>query len=763
MRTRLTFAFLLMGLGFTILQTLMVRELLVAFSGNELALGWVLGFWLVLEALGSGPGGRLLRRVPARPATYAALQALLAVLSLPSLLAALHIRSLVGAVPGEVVAPLPALLSTALVLAPLGLVDGAMFATACRVALRLRAEEADVASTGRVYVLEAVGGIVGGVVLTYLFLPLLTSTQILLLLAALNLASAATLLPGRRPAWPALAGGLLALALLLPALSPYGKSLHRRLVADRWAPYHLAYEGNSNYGNVALIEEAGQVTLFADGAPVLTAPDPDVAAVEHLTHLPTLFLDRPPRRVLVLGGGAGGVLGELLRYPLERLDYAEPDPLLIQALHTVPTALTERELGDPRVRLALEDGRLFVRRQVQACEQGGDCPRYDLVVLNLPRPTTLVWNRFYTAEFFTLLRRVVTERGVVVLPGPPARTYMSAGARDLLRTYEGALAGSFAHLRAIPADGLTLWLASPENPLNLGPADLSRRAAQGPETRFLQPDYFAYLLDAQVAAGFAAGLESGPAVPVNRDGHPSGLRYALAYQSDLLAPGWAAFFRALGRLRLVHGAVAVALLTLAGLVLLRRRRSVLPAIIWSSGVAGMTTDLLLILAYQVLYGHLYRQVGLLITAFMAGLSVGGMGMSRWVARVRRPWGLLLGFEGGLMLAGAGVAGGLAWLLGRPTPLSPLPYLLLLAMNAVVGGLVGLEFPLANQILVQEGVETARAAGVLYAVDLLGATLGAVGLSLVLLPALGVVETLLLGVFLKGGSFLLAAWVGKDRP
>ncbi|MGC8838985.1 MAG: hypothetical protein ACP5UM_11270, partial [Anaerolineae bacterium] len=67
MRRALDLAFLLMGFTFTIAQTLLARELLVAFSGNELSIGLVLGCWLLLEAAGSALAGRMAPRFPSDP------------------------------------------------------------------------------------------------------------------------------------------------------------------------------------------------------------------------------------------------------------------------------------------------------------------------------------------------------------------------------------------------------------------------------------------------------------------------------------------------------------------------------------------------------------------------------------------------------------------------------------------------------------------------------------------------------------------------
>lgn len=750
-RRWLTVAFLLSGASLTILQTVMVRELLVSFAGNELSIGLVLGSWLFLQAWGSALAGRVLASLP-QPAGYAVVQLFLALMPFPALLLAAHIRAVLGAVPGEILSPAAAFLGALMALALLALPGGAAFAVGCR-AMECTGEVGTLHSS-RVYVLEAVGALAGGVVLTYLFFPLLTPLQIALLLSLLNLASAAALflLSSPRRTIAGIAASLLGLVALVLLLSPAGLSLEEALVAGRWAPYPVAFVGNSPYGNVAVIRMQEQVTVLASGSAVLTAPAPDIATVEEVVHLPALFLRQPPRRALVIGGGVGGVLAELQRYPLERLDYAELDPLLIRAVQSVSTTLTAAELRDERLRIALEDGRRFVRR----C---ADAPGYELVLLNLPPPSTLELNRLYTREFLEQVQGCLLPGGVLAVPAPPARTAMSPAARDLLAGYSRTLEAVFPYVRAIPADGQTLWVASRE-PLNLGVDELAGRLrSNGLELRMLRPEYLRYLLDEQVEAAFSAGLARGPAVEVNRDGYPAALRYTLAYESARLAPALTPFFRGLGQVRWWHLALGIVGLTLAGLLLLRRPAGVLSTAVASTGLVGMTADLLVILAFQMLLGYLYQQVGLLVAAFMAGLSLGALAMTAAVGRLRCPWRALAFLEAAVALSMAGLGGVLGLLLLRPTA-GLGEHLVLLLLNLVAGMLVGLEFPLITHILAGATTGQARTAGIaaaLYAWDLVGATLGAVAVATVLLPALGLVETALLMALVKVGSLLL---VGK---
>ena len=137
MRKALLFAFLLMGFSFSATQVLMARELLISFTGNELSIGLVLGNWLILEAVGSGVLGRLGGRRRAGAATYALLQVALALVLPLSLYAAVTVQRIVGTMPGEGIGLAPIVWSSLLVLALLGLVDGAMFTLGCRAYARL--------------------------------------------------------------------------------------------------------------------------------------------------------------------------------------------------------------------------------------------------------------------------------------------------------------------------------------------------------------------------------------------------------------------------------------------------------------------------------------------------------------------------------------------------------------------------------------------------------------------------------------------------
>jgi spermidine synthase len=184
--------------------------------------------------------------------------------------------------------------------------------------------------------------------------------------------------------------------------------------------------------------------------------------------------------------------------------------------------------------------------------------------------------------------------------------------------------------------------------------------------------------------------------------------------------------------------------------------AVVPIIITTTGFSGMAADILIIFAFQTLYGYVYHWIGLLITAFMAGLSLGGLLMTRRLARIKHERSVLWKLELALVLYWALLPlamQGLSVPVTHPlasTVLQPALFLL----NVLAGFLVGAQFPLANRMWLREREAVGGAAGLLYACDLTGAFLGAVAVSVVLIPVLGILETCLLAAALKLSTLAL---------
>jgi spermidine synthase len=181
-------------------------------------------------------------------------------------------------------------------------------------------------------------------------------------------------------------------------------------------------------------------------------------------------------------------------------------------------------------------------------------------------------------------------------------------------------------------------------------------------------------------------------------------------------------------------------------------------VIATTGFIGMTADLVLIFAFQSLYGYVYHWIGLFIATFMAGMGLGGYMMTRRLNRIDDARRILLVLESSILVYWLAMPVLLLVLFAgnaNSTMLSVVQVVLLL-LNAVAGFLVGSQFPLANKMLLREGGVQKGSVGFLYASDLFGAFLGSIVVSVVLIPVLGIISTCLLAALLKSGSLLLSA-------
>ncbi|MFC1994869.1 spermine synthase [Chloroflexota bacterium] len=769
MKKSLILALLLMGFTGTIAQVVLIRELLVTFYGNELSIGIILANWLILEAVGSFFLGRIGNKTGRNVETYVALQFAIAIFLPIAVYGGTIVKGTIGIPPGEMVGLFPIFYSSLLLLAPLSLAGGAHFTIGCRIYSGLTKEKAP--SIARVYVYEAVGAVIGGLLLTFLVIPYFHSIEVILAVSGLNLISAILLIAifkkpsltvwrvshrlgmgfHSRGAYFLFAGVILVTAIGYALFSPKADDIHTLSAQAQWKGYDLQYYRNSNYGNIAVTERSGEFTFYSDGIPITTTPNPDETFVEELAHLPMLF-HSSPQNVLVVGGGVGGLINEVVKHPVEKIDYTELDPLIIVAARKFPTPLTESELNNPKVAVHNTDGRLFMSRSREL---------YDVIIVNLPSPSTLQLNRFYTREFFEIAKARLSQDGILAITCPGSTSYLSAEMAALNACIYHTLNDVFSYVRAIPGES-NLLLASPSEDITaIEPAALTQRLQDlAFETRLISELHIQYKLDKAKETWFLDSISKASEVRMNRDLTPYGLFYDISLWTTLASPHFEGILRLLGEAKMWMFLIPLAVL-LATFLILRKRiprigASSVAIVIATTGFAGMAYNMVLILAFQSLYGNIYQMIAFLISAFMVGLAIGGIFMTRIMSRITNSKSILVKLE--LLV--------LAYSILLPVVLILFPSSLgqtaifatiqavIIILSLASGILVGSEFPLANKIRLRGTESVGEVAGGLYACDLMGAWFGALIVGVWLIPVLGIVSTCILIACLKLVSLVL---------
>lgn len=734
-------------------QVILLRGFVIAGGGNELTMGIVLANWLVCEAIGAYVGDRIVSGRKNPGTVYALLMtAFAAILPLASMASGSAPSWMTGAAPGEGIGMTALILSSLVVLGPVSAIHGATFPTACRI-FSLHGLGQGI---GRAYLYETLGSLVGGIVLTLAFIARWPSMHVVLWLTIIHFFAAIYVVASPRMGalsqpTPAIIASLAVVLLLIPMVPTLSRLGNVTALRWKWGDGEVVESRDTPHGRITVMRRLTENTVYYNGEPLLTVPNPDLTTAVDFAHLAAASHE-DPSRVLLIAGGFGGLAQALLRHPIDELVYVDLDPDLPEILRTFDCAVLQEEFSDPRLRLEHRDARLFLR---------DDPGSFDLIVLGFIDPTTLQANRLFTREFFHTARARLNPGGLfaVSLAGSP--TGMTPELADLNASIFRAAAPVFPRLQIIPGDR-NIYLMSAQS----GSMDADILAARL-ETRlkapgFLSHAYLEHRLDAQRAAAMRASLEASRAT-ANEDLNPRGVYYGLSHWGGIFSPGLSGFLQRVSRLHpawlvFLPGLMALVLMACGGSPRARRQRTVTYSI-WTSGISGMAFDLLILFVFQILYGFVYSMLGALIAAFTVGLYLGGRLAIGVTDRERalRFFRYLEIFIASLLPSLYLVTVLLQVNLHR---LGILPiFLALMTFAAVSGGGVGAQFPLAAHI-VDRSTSKTTPAGSLYAADLLGGWFGGLLIAIVAFPLWGLLTTTLLLASLKISS--LALLVGTER-
>lgn len=735
------------GFAATVAQILLLRELLVVFYGNEMSTALVLSGWLLWTAAGSALSARLAGDSPLSLEILAGLLILQA-LGVPALVLFVRAARWIFGIPVGELATQGKMLGVCL-LAPVlfAPIAGGLFGW-CWANRRV---EADVAASGRplaIYLGEALGAALGGLVFSFLFVrlvPALTAAA----LVALALLGVAGWILWQRPAagrvgrsglkplrgiWTVATLGVLAMTIDSEGLEQASRQWQwgRSLVLALDTPFH----------NIAVVEEREQVTVFANGLWMLTEPDP--ATAEMAVH-PVLLQHPDPRRVLILGGGLAGQVAEVLKHPgIEQVDYIEQDPALISFVEGSLSAETRASLRDPRVRIEPQDAGTFLRRRSRA---------YDVVLMNVGEPINAQMNRFYTEESFRRLAEHLRPGGILSFSVPGGGDMVGPAHARLLGSLDQTLQRVFPAVRAIPGERARFFIANEAESLLLEPSALAARIdARGLDLIHVRSDTLDDLMNPMRRDYLTEVLADLRDSPINRQFTPVCYFHGVMVWAAQWHPAWRAWIERMAdappeRLFLGIG-------TMSGLVILwfwlgrPRYRAAVAASVLVQGAWGMVLQVVLILGFQILAGFAYLQLALILAFFMAGLAGGALAVAlgsrhwsgaaaavRWLAAVQS--GIVL-LPLGLWVFASPVAR--EWREGLSAAEAAWAFT---AVSLLAGLLGGSHFSLAALASAATGARLERAGGYLYAIDLVGAAAGALLAGLLLLPLYGVPITLML--------------------
>jgi len=707
---------------------------MVSFYGNELSLGVMLSVWLFWVGVGSAAGNRIAGRGDYSPTRLWFWYLLISLAGPATVILIRYSKQILRIAPAEMVGFVPMFLFAFGAMSILCLCLGSTFVLNSK---SWRYDETRIFSVNRVYLWESLGAGLGGFLVTFVLIPQFSNFQIAVFLFCLNLLLCTLLLsPGLKPRARAMVYFMVALLIVGIPASGLDESLDRFSASRMWRGLSLKHSEDTRYGNIAVTERHEQITFYQNGLMLFSYPD--AFSAEEAVHY--ALLQHPhPQSLLLIGGGMGGAVREALKHEGLIIDYVEIDPALIKTGEMYLPEEEVRALKDPRVNIHFVDGRLFVR------DRGGDAnaKSYDVVILNLPDPYTAQLNRFFTFEFFGMIRSLLEEEGVFSFRVSSAENYISQELGLYLLSIQKTLNLSFEEVQVLPGSN-NIFLASKTGGMLFEDWQtmVARLEERKISTRFVNRSFLPERLT-PLRVSFLKEALSVEVGRTNRDLNPICYFYnsiLWSKQFGSLEKSVLLFFARVGKSWVIGGMGLLFLLLFLLLVWCRSRSPNLAlGAILVAGFTGIFVEIIVVLSFQIFYGYVYSMIGLIFTLFMLGLAFGALIMQRRAERGR------IGFGGLKTIQLLQVVLVLSLLimthvLSAISPSETVVMAALLLLITASGLLGGVEFVLANHLFLKQ--RTVTKAGTGYAVDLLGASLGALLVSALLIPILGIPSALI---------------------
>ena len=694
----------LLGSTSIIAQVILLREFLSVFSGNELVIGLVLANWMILTGLGAFLGQYAIK---IKKASSAIIRGLLCLSALPFLTAfgINFLKNIVFPI-GAMIGVFQIFIASLLLLIPFCLISGFLFTFISISYSEIRSQN----ESGPIYGFESVGSTIGGLLSGLLFIFVFSSIESLLVLAIINglvILFFSLKQNFRKLIW-------MPLLIVVPAFTLLFFHPEKKIRSLVYPNQDIVVSKDSPHGNIVITRREKMWSVYNNN--VLLFDSEYFMLNEEAVHF--AMLQHPhPMNVLLISGGISGQIDELKKYRAASVDYVEDNRWLIGLMKD-----TLQKMTNENIQIFVTDPLRFIRNSTK---------KYDVAILNLPGPSTLQTNRFYTLEFFSLLKQKLSPGAVISFGLTAPVNYMNKEAVDLFSTIYVTLKKVFQNVIVIPGEKNYFLASDAQLTFNIALAIQEK----GIENRYVNQFYIDDNLLKSRGETILSALNPGSGI--NKNMKPVLYRQQLTY--------WLSYFQT------KYWLIAFFAAVLAVFVFFRGSTPSKAMVITGFSATGM--EILLLFGLQVFFGNIYLLTSFVFTGFMLGLSAGSFS-GKSVQNIT---------ENNYLAVTQIVIGAYAALTGvflfSPEMAERTPsivYSLYLAATVVIGGLTGFQFAQASQI---RNGSYAQISGRTYSYDSFGSALGAFVVAILLVPKIGIIASILVIGFL---NLAFGIWLITER-
>ncbi len=723
-------------------QSLLFREFITTFEGNDISVGIFFCSWFLWVAFGAilvykakTFAQKLLNNIEFL------LLAFLPAFILEWILI-VQARQLAGAESYTLLSIRAILFLSLVINAPVSVITGILFPIACR----WLQDDGD-SAVSHVYIIEAAGSFIGGIGVTFLLGLGVSGARIFFILAfILSLSTVCIqLIKVKRWAW-----AFVPAFILFSLIAGADDYLSQQIRIIKWHKLlpHGQLKGSFQTAQAEYLygDYQRQWVAIRQGSTCETLPDENIAG-----RIAAISLCQNPNasRILIIGSGLG-LCRQFLRLPQTKIvTWTHCDNEYVQEINKFIPA--EFKINDKRFVASASDIRSLLAEKKQY---------YDIIIINLPDATSSVLNRYYTLEFYSQIKETLRPNGVLAIRITGGENIMGTELINLGASTKLTLNKVFSQLVLTPGED-TWFIASDSENLTGQPGTLRDRFASingGSDVFPPQALLSVYLPDRAAATlDNYAGEDLPESLLINRDYRPLTHLYNLlltAKQSGASITRLVKYLFLAGPL--VFVVPILVFVVLRAIYILRysildtrySRASSFDSsfLIFSAGLIGIGLVIVLMYLYQTSFGSLYLHIGIISSLFMVGLTIGASITSYLVKRILRlrsgQVSYLVSISFAAIITHVLILTTIAFWPGQYWT-----HLTFAIAFILCGICAGCYFPLVAQQLISSAFEIGQIGSKLETADHIGASIGGLLTGLALVPIFGTNMTLVVFILL----------------
>lgn len=170
---------------------------------------------------------------------------------------------------------------------------------------------------------------------------------------------------------------------------------------------NVVYATSSSYQRIVLTRNRRELRLFLNGNLQFSSAD-EYRYHEALVH-PAMTSVKDPSKILVLGGGDGLAVREILKYPsVQSVILVDLDKQMTKLFTEQPmlTALNQKSLTNPKVKVYNADAFVWLRNNKE---------KFDAIIIDFPDPSNFSIGKLYSTTFYKQLLQAISADGAIVI------------------------------------------------------------------------------------------------------------------------------------------------------------------------------------------------------------------------------------------------------------------------------------------------------------------------------------------------------------